>query len=89
MRKEGKPHGKNPPQITMHKKKMRRNKKQLLSNRVLHSKKTSQLCKFVLVEYFVEDVDVCMDLMKYMHHLYVQTYPLYILAMSNIQIKFG
>jgi hypothetical protein len=46
------------------KKKMRRNKKQLLSNLVLHSKKTSQLCKFVLVEDFVEDVDVCMDLMK-------------------------
>jgi hypothetical protein len=45
-------------------KKMRRNKKQLLSNHVLHSKKTSQLCKFVLVEDFVEDVDVCMDLMK-------------------------
>jgi hypothetical protein len=63
MRKEGKPHGKTPPpppQITMHKKNMRRNKKQLLSNPVLHSKKTSQLCKFVLVEDFVEDVDVCM-----------------------------
>jgi hypothetical protein len=44
--------------------KMRRNKKQLLSSHVLHSKKTSQLCKFVLVEDFVEDVDVCMDLMK-------------------------
>jgi hypothetical protein len=59
-----------PPQVTMHKIKikMRRNKKQLLSNHVLHSKKTSQLCKFVLVEDFVEDVDVCMDLMKYMHH---------------------
>ena len=42
---------------------MRRDKKQLLSNRVLHSKKTSQLCKFVLVEDFV-DVDVYMDLMK-------------------------
>jgi hypothetical protein len=46
------------------KSKLRRNKKQLLSNHVLHSKKTSQLCKFVLVEDFVEDVDVCMDLMK-------------------------
>jgi hypothetical protein len=45
-------------------KKMRRNKKQLLSNHVLHSKKTSQPCKFVLVEDFVEDVDVCTDLMK-------------------------
>jgi hypothetical protein len=58
--------GKPPPQGTMYvkKKKMRRNKKQLLSNLVLHSKKTSQLCKFVLVEDFVEDVDVCMDLMK-------------------------
>jgi hypothetical protein len=63
MRKEVKPHGKKPPQITMHKK-MKRNKKQLLNNLVLHSKKTSQLCKFVLVEYFVEDVNVCTDLMK-------------------------
>jgi hypothetical protein len=71
MRKEGKPHGNNPPppQITMHKiKKCRRNKKQLLNNPVLHSKKTSQLCKFVLVEDFVEDVDACTDMMKYMHH---------------------
>jgi hypothetical protein len=58
--------GKIPPQGTMYVKinKRRRNKKQLLSNLVLHSKKTSQLCKFVLVEDFVEDVDVCMDLMK-------------------------
>jgi hypothetical protein len=58
--------GKPSPQITMHKKnkKMRRNKKQLLRNRVLHSKKTSQLCKFVLAQDFVEDVDVCTDLMK-------------------------
>jgi hypothetical protein len=70
MRKEGKPHGKNPPSNynACKKKKMRRNKKQLLSNLVLHSKKTSQLCKFVLVEDFIEDVDVCMDLMKYMPH---------------------
>jgi hypothetical protein len=72
MRKEVKPYGTPPPpppQITMHKiKKMRRNKKQLLRNLVLNSKKTSQLCKFVLIEYFVEDVDVCTDLMKYMHH---------------------
>jgi hypothetical protein len=62
--------GKTPPQGTMYVKKlkMRRNKKQLLSNLVLHSKKTPQLCKFVLVEDFVEDADVCMDLMKYMHH---------------------
>jgi hypothetical protein len=66
VRKDGKPHGKPPPtpQITMHVKKMIRNKKKLLSNRVLHSKKTSPLCKFVIVEDFVEDVDVCMDLMK-------------------------
>jgi hypothetical protein len=48
--------------------KMRRNKKQLLSNLVLHSRKISQLCKFVLVEDFVEDVDVYTDPMKYMHH---------------------
>jgi hypothetical protein len=68
---------------------MRRNKKQLLSNLVLHSKKTSKLCKFVLVEDFVEDVDVCMDLMKYMHHLFVHTYPLSLLVMKKIQIKFG
>jgi hypothetical protein len=69
MRKEGKPHGnKTPPQITMHKIKNEKEQKQLLSNHVLHSKKTSQLCKFVLVEDFVEDIDVCMDLMKYMHH---------------------
>jgi hypothetical protein len=68
---------------------MRRNKKKFLSNLVLHSKKTSQLCKFVLVEDFVEDVDVCMDMMKYMHHLYVHTYPLYLLVINNIQIKFG
>jgi hypothetical protein len=70
MRKEGKPHGNNPPpQITMHKiKKMGRKKKHLLRNHVLHSKKTSQLCKFVLFEDFVEDVDVCTDLMKYMNH---------------------
>jgi hypothetical protein len=27
-----------------------------------------RISKFVLVEDFVEDVDVCMDLMKYMHH---------------------
>jgi hypothetical protein len=68
MRKEGKHHGKSPLQITIHKKiKIRRNKKQLLRNHILHSKKTSQLCKFVLIEYFVEDVDVCKDLMKYMH----------------------
>jgi hypothetical protein len=62
--------GNPPPQGTMYVKKikMRRNKKQLLSNRVLHSKKTSQLCKFVLVEGFVEDVDVGTNLMKYMHH---------------------
>ena len=43
---------------------MRRNKKQLLSNLVLHSKKTLQLCKFVLLEDFVEDVDVYIDLIK-------------------------
>jgi predicted glycosyltransferase involved in capsule biosynthesis len=67
MRKEGKPHGK-PPLKLQCIKKMRRNKKQLLSNPVLHSKKTSQLCKFVLVEDFFEDVDVYMDLMKWMHH---------------------
>jgi hypothetical protein len=60
--------GNPPPQITMHKKKIRRNKKKLLNNCVLHSKKTSQLCKFVLFEDFVEDVDVCTYLMKYMHH---------------------
>jgi hypothetical protein len=64
MRKEGKYHGKTPPQITIHKKNMRRNKKQLLRTHVLHSKKTSQLCKPVLFEDFVEDIDVCMDLMK-------------------------
>jgi hypothetical protein len=45
-------------------KKMRRDEKQLLRNHVLHSKKTLQLCNFMFVEYFVEDVDVCMDLMK-------------------------
>jgi hypothetical protein len=56
--------GNPPPQITMHKKKMRRNKKQLLSNYVLHSKKTSQLCKFVLLKDFVEYVDVFTDMMK-------------------------
>ena len=55
--------GKTPPQITMHKKN-EKEQKQLLSNLVLHYKKTSQLCKFVLVEDFVEDVDVCRDLMK-------------------------
>jgi hypothetical protein len=70
-------------------KKMRRNKKQLLSNLVLHSKKTSQLCKFVLIEDFVEDVDVCMELVKCMHHWYFHTYPLYLLLMKNIQTKFG
>jgi hypothetical protein len=43
---------------------MRRNKKQLLSNCVLHSTKTSELGKFVLVEDFVEDVNVCTNLMK-------------------------
>jgi hypothetical protein len=53
-----------PPQITMNLKKMRRNKNQWLRNLVLHSKKTLQLCKFVLVEDFVEYVDICMDLMK-------------------------
>jgi hypothetical protein len=59
MRKKGKPHGKKPPsRYNVCKKKMRRNKKQLLSNPVLHSKNTSQLCKFVFVEDFVEDVDV-------------------------------
>ena len=68
---------------------MRRNKRQLLSNHVLHSKKTSQLCKFVLFEDFVEDVDVCTDLMKYMHHWYFHTYLLYLLVMNNIQINFG
>jgi hypothetical protein len=61
---------------------MRRNKKQLLSNLVLHSKKTSQLCKFVLVEDFVEDVDVYMDIDVYI-------YPLSLLVMKKIQIKFG
>jgi hypothetical protein len=67
MRKEGKPHGNPPPpppQGTMYVKKNEKDKKQWLSNHVLHSKKTSQLCKFVLVEYFVEDIDVCMDIMK-------------------------
>jgi hypothetical protein len=70
MRKEGKPNGKPlpPPPPTnynaLKKIKMRSKKKQLLSNRILHSKKTLQLCKFVLVEDFVEDVDVCTDLMK-------------------------
>ena len=73
----------------MHKIKNEKEKKQLLSNGVLHSKKTSQLCKFVLVEDLVEDVDVCMDLMKYMHHWYFHTYPLYILVIKKIQIKFG
>jgi ribosomal protein S8 len=68
MRKEGKPHGnKTPPQTTMHKIK-NANKRQFLSNHVLHSKKTSQLCKFVLFDDFVEDVDVYTDLMKYMHN---------------------
>jgi hypothetical protein len=70
MRKEGKPLGNPPPSsnYNAYKNKMRRNKKQLLSNLVLHSKKISQLCKFVLVEDFVEDVDVCTDMMKYMNH---------------------
>ena len=68
---------------------MIRNKRQLLNNHVLHSKKTLQLCKFVLFEDFFEDVDVCMDMMKYMHHWDVYTYPLYLLVMKNIQINFG
>ena len=53
-----------PSQITMHKIKNEKEQKQLLSNHMLHSKKTSQLYKFVLIEDFVEDVDVYMDLMK-------------------------
>jgi hypothetical protein len=53
-----------PPSNYNELKKMRRNKKKLLSNYVLHSKKTSQVCKSVLVEDFVEDIDVCTDLMK-------------------------
>jgi hypothetical protein len=74
----------------MHKiKKEKEQKKQLLSNLVLHSKKTSQLCKFVLVEAFVEDVDLCTDMMKYMNNLYFHTYPIYLLVMNNIQINFG
>jgi hypothetical protein len=68
---------------------MGRNKKKLLSNIVLHSKKTLQLSKFVLVEDFVEDVDVCMDIMNYMNHLDVHTYPIYLVVMKNIEIKFG
>jgi hypothetical protein len=66
-RKERKPHGNvppTPPQSKMHEKKMRRNKNQLPRNCVLHSTKTSPLCKFVLIEDFVEYVDICMDLMK-------------------------
>ena len=68
---------------------MIRNKRQFLSNHVLNSKKTSQLCKYVLFEDFVEDVDVYTDLMKYMHNWYFYTYPLYLLVMKNIQINFG
>jgi hypothetical protein len=52
-----------PPQSTMHQK-MKKEQKQLLRNCVLHSKETLQMCKFMLGEDFVEDVDVCMDLMK-------------------------
>jgi hypothetical protein len=69
MRKRENLMGTKPPlKLQCMKQKMRRNKRQLLSNHVLHSKKTSQLCKFVLFEDFVEDVDVCTDMMKYMHH---------------------
>jgi hypothetical protein len=88
MRIEGKPHGKAPLKIQCIKK-MRKNKKQLLSNPVLDSKKTLQLCKFVLVEIFFEDVDVYTDPMKWMHHYDFHTYPLSLLVMKNIQIKFG
>jgi hypothetical protein len=45
-------------------KKMKKEQKKLLSNYVLHSKETLQMCKLMLNEYFVEEVDVCMDLMK-------------------------
>jgi hypothetical protein len=56
--------GKPPPQSTMHKKKNEKEQKEVAKQCVLHSTKTSQLCKFVLIEDFVEDVDVCTDLMK-------------------------
>jgi hypothetical protein len=43
----------------------------------------------VLVKDFVEDVDVCTDLMKYMHQWDFHTYPHSLLVMKKIQIKFG
>jgi hypothetical protein len=55
--------GKIPPKVQCIKK-MKKEQKKLLSNCVLHSKETLQMCKFMLGEYFVEDVDVCMDMMK-------------------------
>jgi hypothetical protein len=53
-----------PPPSKYNASKNEKEQKQLLSNCVLHSKETLQMCKFKLGEDFVEDVDVCMDLMK-------------------------
>jgi hypothetical protein len=51
--------GKSPPPKVQCIKRLKKNKRQLLSNCVLHSKETLQMCKFKLDEDFVEDVDVC------------------------------
>jgi hypothetical protein len=53
VRKEGKPHGKPPPQGTMHQKR----KRYLLSNCVLHSKVIAQRVKLLLSESLGEDVN--------------------------------
>jgi hypothetical protein len=41
----------------------------LLRSFVLHSKDTSKVCKVVLSENFVEDVEICMDMLKYFGNL--------------------
>jgi hypothetical protein len=52
--------GTKPPQKTMHQKK----KRQLLGNRVLHSKMILQSLKIFLTESLHEDVEIFMDLVK-------------------------
>jgi hypothetical protein len=58
--------GKTPPQSTMYQK--MKKERQLLSNCVLHSKTIAQEVELLLNKFLgedvVEDVDICMDLMK-------------------------
>ena len=69
MRKEGKTHGnKTTPQITMHKIKNEKEQKTVVKQPCPSLQEDLTTVQVCALEDFVEDVDVCTDLMKYMHH---------------------